>query len=52
MTFREQKPAHRVFRYTLYGLATLTVVVFVTAILASNPSRHPADDFASAKARE
>jgi hypothetical protein len=51
MTFREQKPAHRVFKYTLYGLATLTAVAFVSALLANSPSRHSADDFASAKAR-
>jgi hypothetical protein len=49
MTFREQKKAHRAFRYTLYGLATLTAVVFMCALLITYPSRHTAEDFALAK---
>ena len=50
MTFREQKPAYRVFTATIYGLATLAAAVFMLAIFGSvDPARHTAQDYAAIK---
>jgi hypothetical protein len=50
MTFREQRPACRVFTATIYGLATLAAAVLMLAIFGSvDPTRHTAADFAAIK---
>jgi hypothetical protein len=48
MTFRQQKPAHKVFRDMIYGLATIAAAVFVLAVSSPvNNSRHTALDDAA-----
>ena len=49
MTFREQKPAHKAFRFALYGMLALTAVVFVIAFFSTESARHTPEDFAAAK---
>jgi hypothetical protein len=46
MTFREQKPAYRVFRTWMVALATLSAAIWVLAFLVFPKfSRHPAGDY-------
>jgi hypothetical protein len=46
MTFREQKPAYRVFRTWMLALATLSAVVWVLAFSVTTKfARHTATDY-------